>query len=488
MIVPLSIQPPAPVTRMDAPPLWNHQKEALLHVDRTKGGVGLFMDMGTGKSRVVVEYLNRNHVSLVLILCPLSVVPAWVKQFDLYGTKPFLILPMKENWTAARKRTEAEHAEAIARARRLPLVLIINYESAWRPPLGQIYDATGERVLDPGYFLARDWDVVCADELHRCKDPQGRASRFLAKLGEQAHKRIGLTGTPMPHSPLDLFAQYRFLDPSIFGRSYYAFKARYAIMGGFEGKEVVGWNHKDEMHQRMMSLAYRVRAADVLDLPPATHIERRCALEASAARQYKEMWKNFVVETEQGTVTAANAMVKLLRLQQLTSGYLRTEEGEDVEVSKAKAGLLTEIFTDLPTDEPVVVFCRFRADLDTVRQMAEDTDRSVAELSGRSNQLADWQAGNRTVLAVQIQAGGVGIDLSRAHYAVYYSLGFSLGEYEQSVARLHRPGQAHPVFYYHLICDGTVDEHVYRALQERRDVIESILRDIKTRRGMAGRG
>jgi SNF2 family DNA or RNA helicase len=201
MIAPLSIQPPAPVTRMDAPPLWNHQKEALRHVDRAKGGVGLFMDMGTGKSRVVVEYLNRNHVSLVLILCPLSVVPAWVKQFDLYGTKPYLILPMKENWTAARKRTEAEHAEAIARARRLPLVLIINYESAWRPPLGQIYDATGERVIDPGYFLARDWDVVCADELHRCKDPQGRASRFLAKLGEQAHKRIGLTGTPMPHRP-----------------------------------------------------------------------------------------------------------------------------------------------------------------------------------------------------------------------------------------------------------------------------------------------
>jgi SNF2 family DNA or RNA helicase len=467
--------PSTPIVRVGAPPLWEHQREGVRRLDRMKGGYGLFLDMGCGKSRIVVEDCNLHNYARILILCPLSVVPAWVSQFNLYGTRSYYILPMKENWTAARKRTEAEHAEAIARARRLPLVLIINYESAWRPPLGQIYDATGERVIDPGYFLARDWDVVCADELHRCKDPQGRASRFLAKLGEQAHKRIGLTGTPMPHSPLDLFAQYRFLDPSIFGRSYYAFKARYAVMGGYENKEVVGYNHTDEMNARMYSIAYRVRAADVLDLPPAVHVERTCELEPKARKHYKELWRDFVTEVDGGTVTAANAMVKLLRLQQLTSGYLRTEEGEDVEVSKAKAGLLTEIFSDLDTVEPVVVFCRFRADLDTVRQMAEDTGRSVAELSGRSNQLADWQAGNRTVLAVQIQAGGVGIDLSRAHYAVYYSLGFSLGEYEQSLARLHRPGQARSVTYLHLIADGTVDRHVYAALRERKDVVTSIL-------------
>jgi SNF2 family DNA or RNA helicase len=250
-------------------------------------------------------------------------------------------------------------------------------------------------------------------------------------------------------------------------------------MGGYENREVVGYNHTDEMNARMYSIAYRVRAADVLDLPPAVHVERTCELEPKAMKHYKELWRDFVTEVDGGTVTAANAMVKLLRLQQLTSGYLRTEEGEDVEVSKAKAGLLTEIFTDLDTVEPVVVFCRFRADLDTVRQMAEDTGRSVAELSGRSNQLADWQAGSRTVLAVQIQAGGVGIDLSRAHYAVYYSLGFSLGEYEQSLARLHRPGQTRSVTYLHLIADGTVDAHVYRMLRERRDVVAGILDEVK---------
>lgn len=479
MIAPLSIQPPAPVTRMDAPPLWNHQKEALRHVDRAKGGVGLFMDMGTGKSRVVVEYLNRNHVSRVLILCPLSVVPAWVKQFDLYGTKPYLILPMKENWTAARKRTEAEHAEAIARARRLPLVLIINYESAWRPPLGQIYDATGERVIDPGYFLARDWDVVCADELHRCKDPQGRASRFLAKLGEQAHKRIGLTGTPMPHSPLDLFAQYRFLDPSIFGRSYYAFKARYAVMGGYENKEVVGYNHTDEMNARMYSIAYRVRAADVLDLPPAVHVERTCELEPKARKHYKSMTRDFVVELEQGTVTAANALVKLLRLAQLVDGFLTDEDGVLHEVSRAKRDVLRDLMEDTPTDEPLVIFGRFHGDLDAIHAVARETGRTSGELSGRKKQLAQWQAGEFPVLAVQIASGGVGVDLTRARHCIFYSVTWSLGDFDQALARVHRPGQHRSVLYSHIIADGTVDRAVYGALQEKRSVVDAIINHVR---------
>jgi SNF2 family DNA or RNA helicase len=461
------------------PPLWNHQEEALHRLHFASRGNLLALDMGTGKSRVVVEYLNIHQTMRHLILCPLSVIDSWLKQFALYGTRPYYILAQKDNWTATRKEKEAKHAEAVAAARRQPLVLIINYESAWRPPLGLVFDSTGQRVVDRGYFLGREWDVVVADECHRIKDTNGRASRFLAKLGEKASQRIGLTGTPLPHSPLDIFAQYRFLEPTIYGGSFHAFKSRYAVMGGYENKEVIGYQNMDDYERRMWSIAYRVRAADVLDLPPAVHVERTCQLESSARVHYRNLWKTFVTEVEGGTVTAANAMVKLLRLQQLTSGYLRTEEGNNVPVSTAKNRVLSEVFTDLPQGEPVVVFCRFRYDLDTIKQVALAQHRTVGELSGRANDLAAWQGGACDVLATQIQAGGVGVDLSRAHYAIYLSLGYSLGEYEQSLARLHRPGQTRCVLYTHLVAENTVDSQVYAALRERKDVVQAILDGIR---------
>jgi SNF2 family DNA or RNA helicase len=133
----------------------------------------------------------------------------------------------------------------------------------------------------------------------------------------------------------------------------------------------------------------------------------------------------------------------------------------------------------LAQGEPVIVFARFHADLDAIHRVAGKQGRSVGELSGRVNQLAAWQAGECDVLAVQIQSGGVGIDLTRAHYVMYYSLGYNLGEYEQSLARPRRPGQEHPVTYYHLIAKGTIDSIVYRALAKRRRVVDEVLKEIR---------
>jgi len=122
--------------------------------------------------------------------------------------------------------------------------------------------------------------------------------------------------------------------------------------------------------------------------------------------------------------------------------------------------------------------------LNEVGAMARRLGRAYAELSGESNDLAAWQAGNATIIGVQIQSGGAGIDLSRAAYCFYYSLGFSLGEYEQSLARLRRPGQTRCVRYYHLVTTGTVDEQVYAALSERRSVVDAVLQQLSPRTGV----
>jgi SNF2 family DNA or RNA helicase len=129
----------------------------------------------------------------------------------------------------------------------------------------------------------------------------------------------------------------------------------------------------------------------------------------------------------------------------------------------------------------VVVFCRFRSDLEDVAAVARELGREYAEVSGERKDLERWQRGDAVILGVQMQSGGVGIDCSRAAYAFYYSLGFSLGDYEQSLARLRRPGQTRCVRYYHLVCEGTVDAQVYAALRERRHVVEAVLQRLTPR-------
>jgi len=186
-----------------------------------------------------------------------------------------------------------------------------------------------------------------------------------------------------------------------------------------------------------------------------------------------------MAEVREGRVTAANAMVKLLRLQQLTGGWVKTDDERYRRLDWAKQRLLEDTLEDIGTKEPVVVFCRFHADLDAVQEACASLGSTCRELSGRRDELECWQAGEAQVLAVQISSGGVGVDLSRARYALYYSLSFSLGEYDQARSRVHRPGQTRPVEHIHLVAKGTVDERIMRALERRAEVIQAILAEIK---------
>ena len=311
-------------------------------------------------------------------------------------------------------------------------------------------------------------------------------------MADRTPRRLALTGTPMPNSPLDIYAQYRAINKRVYGASYHAFRDRYAVIeetdiplprkekaaGGDRPtvKRIAGYKNLEELNQLFYSLAYRVTAAEVLDLPPTLKSHIRVSLGKRAERIYRQMEKKLRADLENGSVaTAANALARLLRLQQLTSGFAVSTEGETVPVDDAKARALEDILEDLDQEEPVVVFARFRPDLEQIIRTAQKQGRPGYEISGKVKELAQWDW-NGGVLAVQIQAGGLGLDLTKARYCVYYSPGFSLGDYQQSMARLHRPGQARPVQYIHLIAAGTVDELVARALERKEDLIERVLR------------
>ncbi|HOQ47565.1 MAG TPA: SNF2-related protein [Bryobacteraceae bacterium] len=351
--------------------------------------------------------------------------------------------------------------------------------SAAEPVGGLTGDSEGTVVYNietaSGNYFA---DGLLVHNCHRLKAPGGKASRYVARLGQAARFRLGLSGTPMPHSPLDVYAYFRFIDSSIFGWSFHKFRQHYAVMGGYQNHQVVGYRNLDELNQKFYSVTFAC-GKDVLDLPAEVHITYTCQLGAEARKVYRSLERDLIAEVQAGEVTAANALVKLLRLQQITGGYIRTDDGHDVQIDAAKMNLLRDVMEDIAPDEPVVVFCRFHKDLEAVNRVADETGRRSLELSGRIDELKRWQAGEAPVLAVQIDSGGVGVDLTRARYAIYYSLGFSLGSYEQSLARIHRPGQTRPVEYIHLLAEGTVDEKVMAALARRSDVVNTVLQEMK---------
>lgn len=314
---------------------------------------------------------------------------------------------------------------------------------------------------------------------HRIKSHNGRASRFMGELAGQAEFRLGLTGTPLPHSPLDIFGQYRFLDKSVFGTIWGDFKSRYAVLGGFENKVVVAFKNERDLNQRIEAISYRVKKGDVLTLPPVMHVQRPVELCASAKAIYKAMQRDLYAMVGEGEVTAANALVKVLRLLQITSGVVELDDGTKQVIDDSKIKGFADLVLDLPPAEPLVIFSRFTRDIDMIRVALAEQGRTCAVLDGRMNQLREWQQGEFNDIAVQIRAGGAGVDLTRAAYCCYYTPTHSLGDHEQSLARLDRPGQTRPVSYYYLISKGTIDEKVYAALQAKKEVVEFILEGIK---------
>ena len=445
---------------------WQHQLQAY-HFASQNDATMLAMEMGSGKSKVVVDLIqNDPEAKRVLIVAPSTVVrdEVWNRQFAQHGARDDIHVLSLGKGEVSKRAQKLRDWWTLPGTR----VAVVNYEAVWRQPMGHIIEVTGV-----------DWLV--ADESHRAKSPSGKLSRWLGKAPKWAKRRLALTGTPLPHSPLDAWAQFRFLEPDLFGTSFTSFRHRYAILvnvPSLPAPLVKGYQNVDELEARMDCITYRA-GPEVLDLPEETHEHIGVELEPKAQKTYRQLEREFITEIESGVVTAGNALTRLLRLQQLTGGWLQAENAEKAErVSTAKQEALKDLLGDMSTGESIVVFCRFRADLDAVQSVAVDLERPCHELSGRAHELEMWRETEGSVLAVQIQSGDVGIDLTKARYCVYYSLHYSLGDYLQSLRRVHRPGQERPVTYYHMIARGTVDEAVYKALQSRQEVVEAVLAEV----------
>jgi len=448
--------------------LWPHQEEALRLIEQHEGFL-VAHEMGCGKTRTVLSYIERHAPQHTLVICPKSVIPVWIDEIAK-GQYPFICVPLIGSATAKIKAF-FRHKGAQPR----PVITLVNYDSA---RAGDVATA----------LLAREWDLVVLDEIHRIKDPRSLQSLFCSKLRTRAAKRIGLTGTPMPHSPLDIWAQYRFLDPDIFDKQYGAFRWKYGVVeakrfGGARPVPVVtGYRDLDDLHEHVYRIAHRVKTVDVLKLTGTTHQVRYVEMPPTSRRIYREMMTHLIAEVDDGVVSAANALVKILRLAQIASGHCRFDDDPvSTPLDLEKQDVLVEMLDEIGADEPVAVFCRFHADLDSIIKAAERAGRPSAELSGRVNTVGSpWRPEPGTVAAIQYQAGSVGIDLTATHHLVCWNQTQSFGNYEQCLCRVQRPGQAHPVVITHLITADSVDVLMRQVLIERRDLISCVLDKLKS--------
>ena len=476
---------PGPVDLRDIP-LWPHQEEAVRFAD-CRPATMLAMEMGLGKTRCAIRLME--YCENILVLAPTSVVDhVWPRELSLLAPNFHqAILGQEKRRSVREKLAEAQRIQAQARADGAPFIIVVNYESAWRDPLGR-------------WLLNQRWDLVVHDESHRLKSPAGKLVNWAARLTSRASRRLALTGTPMPNNPLEIFGQYRALDPGVFGSNYLQFENRYAVKEEIKLKvpiQLKNGNLKEtvdlirdyrnlgELDQKFRSIAHVARVIDHLELPESREpIELGVTLSPKARRLYQTLDQELKVQIGRGQVSAKNTLTRLLRLQQLTGGHLTPDPGADATgpssqyeiIDTAKAQAMADYLDGIDPAEPVVIFARFIADLDRIAEQAIRAGRNAYELSGRRRQLAGWQKDpGGAVLGAQLQAGGLGIDLTKARYCLYYSLGYSLGDYLQSKARLHRPGQTRPVHYHHLVAQGTVDEEVARALTNKEDVVQAVL-------------
>lgn len=456
---------------------FEHQKVAFT-IGTKLDAAAMFMEQGTGKTLTAIaiagKRLIEDGIQFALVVCPASVVAVWPKEFFEHADYPHRVFPITDS-TATKKMDTVYKASLGAKQSELT-VFVINFESLWRI----------ESVFEP--LIKKQ--LIIVDESQRIKTPGAEQSKCLHRLGKMAKYRLILSGTPITQNPLDLYSQYKFLEPSMFGNSFTLFRNKYAVMGGFEGRQVIGYQKLDDLMTKAHSIAYRITKAEALDLPMETTSIRPVLLPKKILDMYKQLKRESIIELERQETTekvvAVNVLTKLLRLQQLTGGFLTSEDGTVMHVHNEKLDLLKDELEHLleVDGRKVVVFARFLSEIKAIVSLIKKLNIEYRFITGavgqveRGQAVHDFQTDNNVrIFIAQIATAGLGITLTAADTAIFYSMDFSLANHEQARARIHRIGQRHPVTYMYLICEQTVDAKIFEALKSKKSIADMVVDD-----------
>ena len=431
-------------------------------------GVALLMEMGTGKTITSIGIAGILYqfgkIRRVLVVAPLSILGVWEEEFSRFADYPYTLTVLKG---PSSKKVETLHTVG----RNGLQIVVVNYESAWRI----------EKEL-----LAFDADLIIADEAHKLKEARTSQSKAMHHFGDEARYKLLLTGTAITNRELDVFSQYRYLNRKVFGDSFYAFRNRYFDMVGY-GNHIPRFRNYmlDDFLQRMHSIAFRVTKEECLDLPGITEEVRTVELEPKAMKIYKELQKESYTELGKKEVSAVNILTKLLRLSQVTGGHLTDDEGDNNAVSTAKLDALADILDSAMAEEKkIVVMARFVPELNDIEALLKKKGIGFASVRGgvknREEEIRRFQEDSDCrVFVGQIAAAGLGITLTAASTMVFYSLDYSMSNFEQAKARIHRVSQTENCLYIYLVAKGTVDAKVLRALRQKVDLAKALVDDYR---------
>ncbi len=461
---------------------YKHQEKALLD-SHDKPNWALFMEMGCGKSKVLIDnaawlYENKDLTTLVII-APKGVYRNWVLK-EIPAHMPDHIPHKVFTWyTQTNKKKEQELWEAVRYTDGLR-ILVMNIEA--------FASAKAMRFLNDK-FLRRDVSMIAIDESTTIKNPKAKRTKAMIGLRQKfTYARI-LTGSPVTQSPLDLYSQCAFLDEGLLGfHNFYAFQARYAItrrqkMGTHSFDMIVGYRNLKELADKLKKFSSRVLKSECLDLPDKTYTIRHVAMTPEQRRHYESIKHTALTIIGDDMVTAPQAMTQLLRLQQVLSGYLPVEEDKYEKFETNRIKTLLEVLNEITGK--VIIWARFVEDIRQIEDALKEKygDNSTGSYYGatkdedREQLVQDFQDLDSPVrfFIGNPQTAGYGLTLTSANNVVYYSNNFNLENRWQSEDRCHRIGQNNPVTYVDLVVEDSVDEHIARVLQDKIELASQAL-------------
>jgi len=457
---------------------------AALEKSWNKKEYGYFMEMGTGKTKVLIDNMSmlydKGKIDGALIVAPKGVYTNWLSQeIPIHLVKH--IKPKMVLWTAtSSKKKEQEYATLFKPDYDLH-ILIMNVEAF----------STKKGVEFAYKFLRTHKTLMTIDESTTIKNPSAKRTKSILMLGKQAKYRRILTGSPVTKSPLDLYSQCAFLNEELLGHaSYYSFRNRYAQMidrnfGGRRVQIVASYQRLDELEDILKAFSYRVQKAQCLDLPKKIYMNRVVELTKDQKEAYATMKSAALAQLKGKMATAPHVLTQLMRLHQITCGHLKSDDGTITNFKHNRIEELMDVMDEM--EGKVIIWANYIHDIEEIVKTVkkEYGDDSIVQYYGaissddRQKAIKLFQDPKSPVkyFVGNTQTGGYGITLTAASNVVYYSNSYDLEKRLQSEDRAHRIGQHKPVTYVDLIAPKTVDEKIIKALRGKINIASQIMGD-----------
>ena len=455
-----------------------HQSKAL-EMSWDKEVFAYFMEMGTGKSKVLIDNIamlfNAGKINGALIIAPKGVYKNWFDS-EIPNHMPDYIEKKVGLW---RTDPNAKDLKPLFSTGAELHILIMNVEAF----------SSKKGVDFAKKFLSCHNTIIGIDESTTIKNPQAKRTRAIVELGTKSKYRRILTGSPVTKSPLDLFAQCYFLHPYLLGHeSYYTFKVRYAVtkqinVSGRTIQIVVGYRNLGELSEKLKPFSYRVLKDDCLDLPKKTYTKRIIELTDEQKKVYKTMKQQAIAFLNGKMITTATVITQMMRLHQITCGHFKSDDGTIQTIKNNRIDQLMEVLEEM--EGKAVIWAHYRYDIKNIvetvsKKYGENSvvtyygDTSTDDRQKAIKKIQDPKSPVRFIVGTP-QTGGYGITLTGASTMIYYSNGYDLEKRQQSEARIDRIGQEKPMTYIDIIAEGTVDDKIVQSLRKKVNIATEIM-------------